>query len=152
MIILLFVVMVLLFIFSIIKSVDSYSETWDNISSLLFFVVLGVGVIMVCLIFIVSKGSTIDQRIALYEEKNAEIESNISELVQNYMEYEQNTFESVSNKDSAIVLVSLYPELKSDTLVEGQCNLYIENNKKITQLKEDKINLSVKRWWLYFGH
>lgn len=98
-----------------------------------------VGIPLIVLIVMVANGKTIDERIALYEEKNAEIESNISELVQNYMDYEQNTFKSVSNNDSAIVLVSLYPELKSDTLVESQCNLYIENNKKITEFS----------WWFF---
>ena len=46
---------------------------------------------------------------------------------------------------------SMCPELKSDKLVEEQISVYEENNKKIRELKEDKINLKVKKWWLYFG-
>ena len=53
--------------------------------------------------------------------------------------------------ESSITLVSLYPELKADTLVTKQIEVYIDNNKKIKNLKEKKINLSVKKWWLYFG-
>ena len=45
----------------------------------------------------------------------------------------------------------MYPELKSDKLVEEQISVYEENNKKIRELKEDKIDLKVKKWWLYFG-
>ena len=71
-------------------------------------------------------------------------------MVERYMEYESGVFTEVSS-DSAITLVALYPELKSDVLVESQIELYVENNKKITELMETKINGSVTRWWLYFG-
>ena len=86
----------------------------------------------------------------MYQEQNQKIEESIADLVENYMNYEANTFKNISS-DSAITLVSLYPELKSDTLVEQQCNLYMENNKKITELREEQINMTIYRWWLYFG-
>lgn len=47
--------------------------------------------------------------------------------------------------------VALYPELKSDTLVQSQIEVYVENNKAIKELKSSAINASVYRWWLYFG-
>lgn len=98
----------------------------------------------------ITEGRVIDDKIALYEEQNAQIEAQINSLVQNYMEYESNTFKSI-NSENLITLISLYPELKSDTLVSQQCDLYIENNKKILELKEEKISLSVKKFWVYFG-
>lgn len=94
--------------------------------------------------------SIIDDKIAMYEEQNTKIEEQIAEVVQEYMEYESGVFTEVGS-DSAITLISLYPELKSDGLVASQIELYTENNRKITELKEKKINGSVTRWWLYFG-
>lgn len=106
--------------------------------------------IFIGLCFLVTTGRTIDQRIEMYREQNQNIEQSISDLVENYMNYESTTFAELS-PDNAITLVCLYPELKSDTLVEQQCNLYMENNRQITELREEQINLSVYKWWLYFG-
>lgn len=66
------------------------------------------------------------------------------------MEYESDTYEKFKSEDS-ITLVSLYPELKSDALVNTQIEIYTENNKKIKKLKEELIDLSAKKWILYFG-
>lgn len=98
----------------------------------------------------VSNGKTIDEKIAMYQEENNKIEKQIDTLVSNYMNYESDTYEKIKS-ESSITLVSMYPELKSDKLVEEQISVYEENNKKIREFKEDKINLKVKKWWLYFG-
>ncbi|MBS4902320.1 MAG: hypothetical protein KHZ96_07550 [Coprobacillus sp.] len=98
----------------------------------------------------VSNGKTIDEKIAMYQEENSKIEKQIDTLVSNYMNYESDTYEKIKS-ESSITLVSMYPELKSDKLVEEQISVYEENNKKIREFKEDKINLKVKKWWLYFG-
>ena len=50
-----------------------------------------------------------------------------------------------------INLVSLIPTLKSDTLVQKQIEVYVANNDKIKELKEEKIDLSKSKWKLYFG-
>lgn len=93
---------------------------------------------------------TIGKKIVAYEEMNKEIETQIGNLVQNYMEYEKDTFESVKNEDY-MSLVQLYPELKSNELVQSQMSVYVENNKKILELQEQKIDISKSKWWLYFG-
>lgn len=92
----------------------------------------------------------IDDKISLYEEENAKIEAQLEDLVAGYMKYEQDTFAELSS-ESSVTLVSLYPELKADTLVAKQCEVYVDNKEKIVQLKEQKINASVCKWWLYFG-
>ena len=91
-----------------------------------------------------------DEKIAMYQEENAYIENQIDMVVKQYQEYETDIFES-ANVDSPMVLVSLYPELKADTLVQEQIDIYVANNQKIKELKEKKINGNVYRWWLYFG-
>lgn len=98
----------------------------------------------------VSKYNTIDDKIEMYQEENSSIELQISECVKQYQQYESDIFaETTSN--NAITLVSLYPELKSDSLVSKQLEVYVSNNRKIKELKEAQIDGSVVRWWLYFG-
>ena len=111
------------------------------IVSLIVLIALGVNV---------SELSTIDARIEMYQEENTKIEQQIANVVTQYQQYETEIFTTVAPEDS-IALVALYPELKSDTLVQTQIEVYTENNEKIKSLKEEKINGSVLRWWLYFG-
>lgn len=104
---------------------------------------------LVCLGFVIN-GRTLDEKIAMYESENAAIEEEINTLVENYMKYESDTYESLKGEDG-ITLISLYPELKADTLVNQQCELYISNKEQITSLKEEKISVSNHKFWLYFG-
>lgn len=92
----------------------------------------------------------IDKKIAMYEEENTKIEQQIADVVTQYQEYEAGIFTEVA-PESAMTLVALYPELKSDTLVQSQIEVYADNNKQIKELKCKAINTSVIRWWLYFG-
>lgn len=112
------------------------------------FIIAAVG--SIDLAWTVTSGNHIPEMISMYEEENNQIESQIGELVNKYMEYEGSTFKDLKNEDS-VALVSLYPELKSDALVEKQIEVYIENNKKIKNLKKKQIELSTYKWWLYFG-
>lgn len=101
-------------------------------------------------LFDMSFSLKVDDKIKMYQEENENIESQIGQLVTNYMEYESDTYANFKSEDS-ITLVSMYPELKSDTLVNTQIEIYNENNKKIKKLKEELIDLSAKKWILYFG-
>jgi hypothetical protein len=98
----------------------------------------------------VSNLEVIDDKIAMYQEENTKIEEQIVTAVEGYQKYETDIFKNAKT-DSAIALVSLYPELKSDTLVQKQIEVYVSNNKNITYLKEQQIQGDVYRWWLYFG-
>lgn len=114
---------------------------------------------IVCLIFLlvtvisgfkVVNGKVIDSKIEMYQEENKNIETQMDILVEKYMDYESETFEELKG-ESSVTLVSLYPELKTDELVKSQVEVYTANNKTIKELKEEKINLSTWKWWLYFG-
>lgn len=111
------------------------------IISLIAAIVLGIKV---------SNLTVIDEKITMYEQENQKIETQIAETVQQYQEYESGIFTEVA-PESSVTLVALYPELKSDTLVQKQIEVYIANNEKIKELKESNITGDVKRWWLYFG-
>lgn len=142
---------VLLIIISIIGFVISCAIDEDGIIVSFFLMCFVVSfVVGIFLGIAVSNGRTIDEKILMYQEENTKIEKQIDTLVSNYMDYESDAYEKFKS-ESSITLVSMYPELKSDKLVEEQISVYEENNKKIRELKEDKINLKVKKWWLYFG-
>lgn len=107
-------------------------------------------IVSIVLLICVLNRVDIDKKIALYEEENTKIEQQIADTVKQYQEYETGIFTEVA-PESSITLVTLYPELKSDTLVQSQIEVYVENNKAIKALKSSAINASIYRWWLYFG-
>lgn len=95
-------------------------------------------------------GRVIDQKIELIENQNKDIESKIEITVKKYMDFEKETYIELTT-DSYIQLVNLYPNLKSDTLIQEQIKIYEENNKSIIELKKEKIDISNYKWWVYFG-
>ena len=118
-----------------------------------FCTVIGVAVTVIsfaCVVCNFSKTVVIDDMIAMYTEENQNIENQIDVVVSKYMDFESGTLTELKG-DSAITLVSLYPELKSDELVKTQIATYQANNEKLKELKEQKINARVYKWWLYFG-
>ena len=107
-------------------------------------------IVTIVLLVCVLNRVNIDKKIAIYEEENTKIEQQIADTVKQYQEYETGIFTGVA-PESSITLVALYPELKSDTLVQSQIKVYVDNNKTIKELKSSAINAPVYRWWLYFG-
>ena len=93
---------------------------------------------------------TIDERLNVYTVENIIIQLEVSRIVENFMQYERDVFESMRN-DSPITLLSLFPELRADELVNRRLNTYIENNDRIRALREEQVNASNLRWWLFFG-
>lgn len=113
--------------------------------------VLIVSIIVTIIIGIEYSGHmTIDERIELYRQENANIESQMSVIVSEYMGFETETLEKFKNENST-TLVSLYPELKSNTLVTKQLELYIQNNQVIKSLECERLKYRIYAWWLFFG-
>lgn len=132
-----------------------YDETnageWCSVSGGIGFLFSIIAFIAIIILGIHVKSlSIIDSRIEMYEEENARIEQQIADVVEEYQKYETDFFMEVS-PESAVTMVSLYPELKSDSLVQAQIEVYVENNKTIKYLKDKQIKGDVYRWWLYFG-
>lgn len=87
----------------------------------------------------------IDNKIEMYEKENDSIEKNINIILKNYMDVGE------LEEEEAINLISIIPELKSDAFIYNQIEVYNENNEKINELKEEKIDLVKLKWKLYFG-
>ena len=115
-----------------------------------FAIIVCALIVAIILMGCIVGGWTIQEKIDLIEAENSNIDSQILETVESYKDYEQSTFDKVSDK-SADVIVQLYPELKSDELVAKQIEIYTDNKQRIISLKEDLINQKPYKWWLYFG-
>lgn len=97
----------------------------------------------------ISSATRIDMKIAMYEEENIRIEASVVNAVEKYLEHEQSIFDDISDDMQTLLIV--YPEIKADTLITKQIEVFIENNTKIKELKEEKISLGVLRFLVYFG-
>lgn len=150
MILLIFGICILMVIGGSILYDKFYTNTYCNLA------ICGAALGFVSFIAIILLGidvkslSVIDDRIAMYEEENTRIEQQVADIVEQYQKYETDIFMEVA-PDSAVTMVSLYPELKSDSLVQAQIEVYTENNKTIRDLRDKQIKGNVYRWWLYFG-
>ena len=93
--------------------------------------------------FYTSSGSIVDEKIAMYEEENIKIENSIDIIVKDYQEYETEMYDTMT---AAI----LFPELASNTLIQKQIEIYVNNNQEIKALKVNKLNHDLYGWWLFF--
>ena len=149
------IVILIVFILLTILGMWMQGGTYYEDSGIVVSILCGLGavvsfIVLLILCIEVSGLLVIDKKIEMYQAENTNIEAQISQCVENYQKYENDVFAEVKSND-VITLVTLYPELKSDTLVAKQIDVYISNNEKIKELKEQKINGKVTRWWLYFG-
>ena len=93
---------------------------------------------------------TIDNKIAIYQEENKKLEEKIETTVKGYMDFENDTYKELKT-ESYINLVNLYPELKTDKLIQEQIKTYQKNSEEIKELKVKKAKSTVYKWWIYFG-
>lgn len=64
----------------------------------------------------------------------------MSVIIDDYINYESETFEKLKGEDS-IALVTLFPELKSNELVNKQIEVYASNNAEIKNLNAKDCNI-----------
>lgn len=139
---------------------DKYYDFEDLIFNhifLLFFDIVTIIAVAICSFAIiyfadeVVAGNVIDEKIQVAQTQNAEIEEKVKTVVEKYLNYESGTYKELKPEE-IIVAAAIYPELQSNQIVQEQIKVYEENNKKIVSLKEEKINVKIARWWLYFGN
>ena len=143
----------LIFIILVIATVKAAKDWEEEVAVFTgtgaLIVGLAVIIIAVCLVDVTYRT---DKMIQIYTEENEEVEKKLENAVQNYMQYEKDIMISVSPDADAISLISLYPDLKSDKLVESEIETYISNNDKIKELRADKTMKSTYKFLLFFGH
>jgi len=103
-------------------------------------------ILALCIFVNASKIQTIDSKISMYQEENTIIEETVEKIIQNYEDYERKLITNLAIMDATQI-----PELKTNELVQMQVKTYIENNNKIKELKEQKMDTNTTKWLLYFG-
>lgn len=93
--------------------------------------------------------SKYDEQIDIVTEMNTELEHQICSSVENYLKHEEVVFESI-DIETAIGLFSIYPNLKSNELVQTLITTYQNNANEIKKLKIAKSELVTARWLVYF--
>ena len=146
------IVVVILCILAVIVCCIADRKCWEFTEFISFTGAVIFGII--ALIIVISMGINaydmfvIDDKIKLYEEENKNIESEITTIVNNYQGYEKDIISSLADMETIVIKI---PELKSSELVKTQIQLYVDNNNKIKELKEKKVDAKVYKWLLYFG-
>lgn len=130
---------------------------WDvhsffTLMSVLFGIIIVILILAICcLSTTVATENTIATKIEMYQQENKDIENKIDKTVKEYLNHEKDTFTNLQTEDNLMTLVSLFPELKSDTLISQELEIYISNSSKIKSLKEQEIDIAKTKWILYFG-
>lgn len=99
---------------------------------------------------VATDGELLPQKIAMYEEENAQLEEQIAVTVNAYMQHEATTYEEILSENSINIALTL-PELQSNEMVQQQIKIYMNNTEQIKALKNQLIELGARRWRLYFG-
>lgn len=146
MITLILVVFIILFIVGLEIDADDAAGTYASLAVIPFIGIIIVG----CMWFY--DANILPHKIQMYQEENADIERKIANTVEKYMQYEKEIMIEVSPEDDVITLIALYPELKADDLVKAEMDVYIENNKKIKEMKSKQLRIPVYKFLIFFGH
>ena len=155
MLIVLAVIGIIGIIVGIIMYNKMFDETYCGVTILVSALVLASCVIAsLVLTTELIEGRCLPEKIEMYEEENAKIESDVAIAIEAYMTHEGQTMDNASKRiepGSSLTIIAAYPELRSSDLVAESIRIHNENNQKIKSLKDDLINLKAIRWWLYFG-
>ena len=100
---------------------------------------------------VVTQGPIIDAKLAMRQEENQKIEAAVDAVIKEYLDHEEKVYAKGESENSIVTITMAYPKLASSELVKDQIKLYRANEEEIMSLKNQKINLSEKRFWLYFG-
>jgi len=140
---------------SIVRSkiyLDEESEFALGTISIICYGIIIIGVIAnIILLTNIASENVIDNKIIMYQEENTRIENEIDDIVNAYMLFENDTLKNLKVEGSTMTLATFYPELKSNELVQRQIEIHTDNNSKIKNLREKKIELGTKKWLVYFG-
>lgn len=116
-------------------------EVFQAIGAIALAISMIVGLILCG--FYTASGSIVDKKITMYEEENIKIENSIDIIVKEYQEYETEMYDTMT-------AAMLFPELASNTLIQKQIEIYVNNNQEIKALKVNKLNHDLYGWWLFF--
>ena len=94
--------------------------------------------------------STIDNKLAVLEEQNTTVLTQVEPLVQQALNYESSTYKNLKlDVNKLIIFAQMYPELKANDFLRMQIDIILCNQQEIKQLKLDKATLNSYHFWLW---
>ena len=120
MLIVLFMIFLIMIIIGLVWGDKSCDDVFPGLTIMLGGIFeLIVVIAMIVNAYNISKLQVSDKKIAMYQEENNNIQSQITDIVDNYMKYESKTYDkslkNIDLKNSDVeVLTQLYPKLKGE--------------------------------------
>ena len=147
-------VFIFLFIFAVIMKIKGNGDDYLMIS-IIGISSIGFLITLVVILFLLGSynltKTSADGEIAIREEQNALVLSQIEPLVEKYLQYEKSTYKELRLTPQTIVALSAYPELKGNEFIQSQMKIIIDNQRIITSLKIKKTRLNSYNLWLFMG-
>lgn len=96
------------------------------------------------------RASTIDSRLAVLEEQNTTVLTQVEPIVQQALNYESSTYKDLKlDVNKLIIFAQMYPNLKANDFLRMQIDIILCNQQEIKQLKLDKASLNAYHFWLW---
>lgn len=122
-------------------------------------VLCGLGIVFSIIIFIAiliagikynSIKSTANAQLEVLNEQNEIVLKQIEPLVQQALNYENNTYKELKlTPENIIAFGSMYPQLQANSFIQSQINIIVENQEEIKDLKLRIASLNAYRLWLF---
>jgi hypothetical protein len=94
--------------------------------------------------------ATIDSRLAVLEEQNTTVLTQVEPLVQQALNYESSNYKDLKlDVNKLIIFAQMYPELKANSFLNKQIDIILANQEEIKQLKLAKASLNAYHFWLW---
>ena len=93
---------------------------------------------------------TINSRLAVLEEQNTTVLTQVEPIIQQALNYESSTYKDLKlDVNKLIIFAQMYPELKANDFLRMQIDIILANQEEIKQLKLDKASLNAYHFWLW---
>lgn len=110
--------------------------------------IMSIIIIAIVIVIIVTVGKP--EQIALLEQENQIIEERIESLVNDYIEYESDTYSEILTNTNSVEIILLIPALSSSVIIQKQLDIYYTNHAAIVELKQDQIDHRIAFKILFF--
>lgn len=96
------------------------------------------------------RASTIDSRLAVLEEQNTTVLTQVEPIIQQALNYESSTYKDLKlDVNKLMIFAQMYPSLKANDFLRMQIDIILCNQQEIKQLKLDKASLNAYHFWLW---
>ena len=94
--------------------------------------------------------STINNKLAVLEEQNTTVLTQVEPIIQQALNYESSTYKDLKlDVNKLIIFAQMYPNLKANDFLRMQIDIILCNQQEIKKLKLDQASLNAYHFWLW---